>query len=391
MDKYEKDMSGELEIMRVNRSRFMRSVDKCLHTRLEPLCDLPEQLNALSESRAVFAREIVRRIDDIPGRVAEYFLTNEDVRNAVLNALTFSLSSSHNDQLRYLEANRSASASVETLLRKRSFETPALLRLLKSDPSVPFSDIDYVLRDARHLTSRDHNRLDYIKLNTRFQRFMASPRSSALLLELNDTSDAAATAFSGPLSYLCAHFANNLSMLKRTVVLTYFCGLRARDEGDDADARHMLRSLATQLLAVWDEELFGPPAVDVELEEQIKKGDISTLCDVLKMLLSQLPEKWAAFVFVDSVDMFETPDRERRTSKAAAGLLKLIESFRSGDNGNNGRNGKDSSSVRRSVKLLFTTPNRSRVIGEDIKDKWKLRVPENAAFDSVGSLNAVTL
>lgn len=326
---------------------------------------------------------MIRRIDDIPSKVAEAVLTNEEIRNATLNALIYSLSSSHSDRLRLLESNPERPLSAESGMRKRSFETPTLLQLLGVDTSLARKDVKTVLRMQHTIGTRDSNRLTYVQNDDRFRRWYTSPRSSALPVELNDTSSPTAVGFTSVLTYLCAHFASNLASLKRswrTVVLSYFCGVRARDEGADIDARDMLRSLLGQLLERWDNDEYSEPEVDVALEEKIRRGDMVTLCAVLQTLIEQLPDRWSVLILVDTIDLFETRERERKTRRATEGLLSMVDHIRETSNGSpKGR--KKSGSVRKSVKILFTTPMRSRVIGDEIREKWILRV-EGASFDT---------
>lgn len=179
----------------------------------------------------------------------------------------------------------------------------------------------------------EQDTLTFVRMSEKLRTWMVECKASRALLINGQFPAANATTTISPLSVLCAQIAHMYSaVIASTVVLSYFCGVRTREDPASAGPRDMMRSLLSQLLAVYAEHRFEVEgSFDKEkLEKRIAIGELTPLCAVFDALVLQLPRDTVVCCIIDSISVFETRKHEAALGRCRNRFFKLVGNKKSG-------------------------------------------------------------
>lgn len=199
------------------------------------------------------------------------------------------------------------------------------------------------------LASKD--RASHIARSEQLRSWVLDAENSTALLILANTRDDA-TAFSSPVSYLVAELSDLYADRNSTATLSYFCGLHVDSwKNPRATGIGMVSSFLGQLLDYERfESEFGLGFLDDQIIEGLKCDDCETLCEVFKTLILQIRQPVVLYCFVDTLSIYETPQRYATTSAVLNILKDLVDETR-----NRQTEGKEGTVF----KLLVTDPGSS--------------------------------
>lgn len=202
-----------------------------------------------------------------------------------------------------------------------------LIESIGFQPAAATQDLHICLESRDSLYDDDASRLSFTRTHTGFQNWILDPLLSSLYIEGEMCDDVAFSAF----STLCAEMTSLLQVVPCTITLSHFCGLHVYNPDTPfPDVRGMMISLIGQLLTQWD-NAFQIPEIDKFQRQEIAAADLRTLCDAFRSLILNIPPEWTVYCVIDGVDIYETPDRRKRTLKAIKRLRLLVSDCGGGE------------------------------------------------------------
>jgi hypothetical protein len=230
-------------------------------------------------------------------------------------------------------------------------------------------DILTCFAQGSSLSSLEVGRLALIKHSPIFRKWiLESTTSRAIHCDAN--SDVGPADYISTASFLCAETAHLLELFKQTVVLSYFCGLRATPaSGTRADAKDLMRSLLGQLLEYQTTGLFQDGSIENRLLEGPKSRKLSGLCEIFEALVLQMPEDWSVVCFIDGIEFYETMQRVEGTLEVIRFLLKLIKKLK--------RHGGPT------LKLMVTAAKMSLMVGREFRPAHRIVCSEDPVEESI--------
>jgi hypothetical protein len=175
-----------------------------------------------------------------------------------------------------------------------------LLRVLDVDHHHSTEDLEFVLKQAARMSPESQGRARWLMKTPNFQSWMNGSRHSLLLVD-----GAMMLERVSPMSTLTATLAVSLLQVPSVMVIFFFCGKNL--DADELSGPHgMLRSLITQLiLKIYP----SPPSLNGinthEFLNDCYKGHYPALCEVLRLLIEQLPPHITLYCFLDGVSWYE--------------------------------------------------------------------------------------
>ncbi|KAI1130784.1 hypothetical protein F5Y10DRAFT_234803 [Nemania abortiva] len=209
-------------------------------------------------------------------------------------------------------------------------------------PHLDEIDLQYVLRNVGELILEDRGRAEQALSAPEFRSWIASPRSSKLLVHGDFDNTTAASRNVSPFSVLCATMVKGLRVSaaeRNAISLVFFCGLHiARDEYRGGGA--MIRSLIAQLLRQFPAASIQPdPRV---VMQEVERGNIKQLCMLFLHLVRQLPAAMTVFCFIDGINEYESEEYLHTIDEVIFALIELVD--------------ESSTSWRAKFKLLLLSP-----------------------------------
>lgn len=160
------------------------------------------------------------------------------------------------------------------------------------------------------LDDDDQDRAVHLMQSTRFESWLTSIKSSALLI--NGNAPVPAGNRGGPLSFVAAKILDSLQKVSNKsasgiIRLHYFCDEHVDQSKDpDASPSGLMNSLLAQLLTGYED-------FDLSTVHNLKNVDTEStraLCKLFAKLVSQLPEEILVFCVIDGLSHYD--DEERR-------------------------------------------------------------------------------
>ncbi|KAJ2991737.1 hypothetical protein NUW58_g2410 [Xylaria curta] len=177
-----------------------------------------------------------------------------------------------------------------------------LMRILDIDHQQPTKDLQFVLTQAVRMGPDSQGRARWLLRTPNFQKWLSMPRNSLLLVD-----GAMPLERVSPMSILTATLTVNLLQVPSTLVIYFFCGknLDVSTEDEPSGPRGMLRSLITQLML----QISPVPNLSGinshEFLHDCYRHHYPALCEVLKLLIEQLPPHTTLYCLLDGVSWYE--------------------------------------------------------------------------------------
>lgn len=173
------------------------------------------------------------------------------------------------------------------------------------------------------LASKD--RASHIARSGQLKSWLFDANTSSALLILANMKDAA-TAFSSPASYLVAELSELYSNGISTATLSYFCGLHVDSWSNPrANGAGMINSFLGQLLQYERfESEFDFGFVDDQIIAMLQTDDVQALCETFKTLILQIKDPVILYCFIDTIGIYEIPERYDATSIVLFTLMEIV-------------------------------------------------------------------
>ena len=232
----------------------------------------------------------------------------------------------------------------------------ALLGLLRTDTDSAERDLERVLRQSQSFDIRSQGRVQWALQTPRFQQWLQSKHSDALLINGN-TDDGLARC--SPMSMLSAMLIRSLEQAGGVFVSHFSCGSHNSSGDPLSGPTGMLRSLNAQFLST---RQFDTGFLRTSRAyEELRTHDLDALHRLLRILLGQLPNI-VVFCIIDGISLFES-ERWRNETATVVRRLQHISS---------------DETLECRFKLLFTTPTISRCANEVLRRENILSIPADA-------------
>ncbi len=168
------------------------------------------------------------------------------------------------------------------------------------------------------------------------------------------------TALVSPLSYLCARISREYTDEDKIIVLSYFCGLRARDR--QADATDLLCQMIGQLLSHKEAvKACQQDPIERNWGKNIKQKDFETLLRVFSTLIEQLRQyQIVIFGLIDSISKIETSKQRKDTESLLRELNKIVRK----------QQGRQRKSCDRMVFKLLVTDEARSLVAHNFFSNW---------------------
>ncbi|KAF1811800.1 hypothetical protein P152DRAFT_459276 [Eremomyces bilateralis CBS 781.70] len=380
IDSYERRLSYHVEDMRKAHGRFKNAIEACSGKLLGATYDI----SYLTNSRIAQISERQEHLIQITMQTMQLLqdpekLSEESRRNVVLSAFHRQLCENAVDSSREKE-NVQEPEKSRSMGKEKNMKRIKLAHIPEFDPEVGHRHIKLCRHNSEVTQDDDMERLGWVKRSEMFRSFLIDRRSGYLLIEGNMRDDR--VCHQSSLSLLIAEMAELLEIVRPTVFVTHFCGLHAQEPGCFRDIRDLLIEFIGQLLMKWDTGAFGKPLVEGDLKSKLESRDHDVLVQVFITLLSKVPKPWTIFLFIDAIDMYETPERLNDTMVVIRELLDLVET--------EARRKKS-----RTIKLLVTAPASTIEVGNEFEAREgqsRLMVPDaldESMMDDVGLVDMV--
>ncbi|KAI0544510.1 hypothetical protein F4679DRAFT_35496 [Xylaria curta] len=183
-----------------------------------------------------------------------------------------------------------------------SVSTLDLMRILDIDHHQPTEDLQFVLKQAFRMSSDDQGRARWLIRTPKFHNWMSVSRHALLLVD-----GATPLEKISPMSVLTGTLFVNLLHAPGTTVIYFFCGknLDTSVDNEFCGPQAMLRSLITQLIL----RISPMPNLNGinshEFLHDCYKHHFPALCEVLKLLIEQLPPHITLYCLLDGVSWYE--------------------------------------------------------------------------------------
>ncbi|KAF1950614.1 hypothetical protein CC80DRAFT_598036 [Byssothecium circinans] len=365
-ESYEKVTMDCVERLTESKKQFRAAIDMHLHSRVGNLFRLAKSSSMLQK---MIAWEVLQSRETTLAAInsSHEHLKAElsELRNVVNNAMYNKLLSDE-DERGYL-AQMAATKLLE--IDAQGTKSVSQITIPKFDAKHTQHDILTCLALGSSLSSLEVGRLTFIKQSPIFRKWiLESTTSRAIHCDAN--SDVRPADYISTMSFLCAETAHLLESVKQTVVLSYFCGLRATPaSGTRAGAKDLITSLLGQLLEYQTTGLFQDVSIEDRLLEGPKSRRLGGLCEILEALVLQLPEDWSVVCFIDGIEFYETRQRVQGTLEAIRFLLKLIKKLK--------KHGGPT------LKLMVSAAKMSLMVGKEFRPANRMVCSEDPAEESI--------
>ncbi|KAN0091876.1 hypothetical protein V8E51_017723 [Hyaloscypha variabilis] len=239
-----------------------------------------------------------------------------------------------------------------------SVPTPEqLLTLLNVPLEQEAFDLEFVLRQSKEfdLTSKPYGAT--VMSSPRFQQWIAASETDLIYVEGH--LDPSRLGKTSPISYFCANLALLLRDSPTSITLHFFCGQHVASNDDLQGPRGLIRSLLSQLLQLWS----NAPLDGIDLEHFNGNHElISTedLCQILELLLGQVPTQTTIFCIIDDLGQFE----KDRWDEDYWHFLRMLGTLVVGQE----------SGIK--FKALVTSSTKSKQLQEQIPEDLRIQVTE---------------
>jgi len=180
--------------------------------------------------------------------------------------------------------------------------------VLGYDAHVLGRDLAKVMQYGHELTLKEQDRVIYAIEDRHFKEWLASRRSSALVIK------GSASNFDEPItamSFLAAHVINSVNTVadSQMICLHWFTSEHISVRDIDGNAQGIIRSLIGQLVSLY--KGFDLYFIKRSTAQAIRDfNDLEVLCNVFDELIAQIPKKSTVFCVIDSLARLEYGHKE---------------------------------------------------------------------------------
>lgn len=219
-----------------------------------------------------------------------------------------------------LRAPKKRKRIKEPQMAKREVLTvDQVLAALTYDAETLRIDVDRCCTDGESMSTSLKDRTSFVARSTLLRDWLLDVEHSRSLLIMGNSGD---TDFS-PLSFLIAELTSLYAHAEGIMTLTYFCGLHTDEHRNPrANSIGLVNSLIGQILS-HDDAQFDLDFISDDMRERMKNDEIDALCTVFKELALHTQQPMLIFCFIDTISIYETPDRKEATKSVLQMLTDL--------------------------------------------------------------------
>ena len=226
------------------------------------------------------------------------------------------------------------------------------------------------------LPRQDQDRVIAIMRSPKLQRWITSTESSALFINANHKG----SIRQQPTSFICAKLVDSITPALRndppapqlTIPLAFFCGEHLSQDDPDSGPDGMMRNLVAQLLLSYSD--FNLRTIQ-HMQQTVNYSSVNDLCDILDLLIAQLPSYIIVFCVIDSISFYE--DNAVICEEATIAVQALVDIV---------ERTKESGCA---FKLLFMSSWNSRILYKELVDQDNDVVWMPAKVPSQGGYTAI--
>ncbi|KAI0112504.1 hypothetical protein GGR51DRAFT_43890 [Nemania sp. FL0031] len=320
---------------------------------------IPTRSEMVDFTRA-FHQSMVRSIREEVQSSVQDLLKHQTQGDFAAEAKTFVVKMvAENESLKQLNAQLTAQNKHIEYQRSRqpspiggpSLSVFDLLRILDVDHRHATDDLSFVLKQAARMSSEEKGRARWLMRTPNFHHWMKVPQHSLLLVD-----GAMMPERVSPMSVLTATLVASLLQTPASIAIYFFCGKNLDVDAEDelGGPSGMLRSLITQLMLQINPSPNLSGINSHEFLHDCYRRHFPALCEVLRLLVEQIPPQTTLYCFLDGVSWYE---REHWVGELLffVGLFKDLMSRLTGPY----------------LKLLMTSSNRSSETRGVVSAEWE--------------------
>ncbi|KAJ8131177.1 hypothetical protein O1611_g2449 [Lasiodiplodia mahajangana] len=323
----------------------------------------------MADSTRTFHQSLMRSIREEMRSSLQDVLRHQTPGDFAAEAKTFVVRMiEENESLKQLNAQLSAHNEYQRSREPSPIGGPLisvfdLMRILDVDHRHATEDLGFVLKQAARMSSEDKGRARWLMRTPKFHNWMKVPQHSLLLVDGAMTPERVS-----PMSVLTGTLAASLLQTPAAIAIYFFCGknLDVDTEDDLSGPSGMLRSLIMQLTLQINPSPNLSGINSHEFLHECYRRHFPALCEVLRLLVEQIPSQTTLYCFLDGVSWYE---QEHWVGELLffVGLLKDLMKRPTGPY----------------VKLLMTSSNRSTAIRSVVNAEWEYVSLAAASVDSM--------
>ena len=190
-------------------------------------------------------------------------------------------------------------------LERRRFRQQ-LLTGLEYEDSVLEQDVEAKLQTIWRFPRQDQDRVVAIMRSHKLQNWISNTESSALFINANHKG----STWQQPTSFICAKLVDLIMPSpsnraqpesQMTLALAFFCSEHLQKEDPDCGPAGMMRNILAQLLLAYrDFDLRT-----IQRMQNLDYDDVNDSCDVVDILITQLPQYIVVFCIIDAISYYE--------------------------------------------------------------------------------------
>lgn len=201
---------------------------------------------------------------------------------------------------------------------------------IESLASIISRDSDLVCCIGGALNPIRQERIATVMQDPGFQYWFKSTHSQTLVINGMEM-DADWQDSVSPMSYMCYLLSQTLSRLQSAKSLNFYCGLHSMPDQGVEGVNGMLRSIITQLLLAYGQQI-NLSFPDFAVIQEIQKHNIQQLCLLLKRLLRGFGIG-VVFMMIDGISWFECETRVWEMAMVMQFLNILVEDIEASKTG----------------------------------------------------------
>ncbi|KAG9228840.1 hypothetical protein BJ875DRAFT_500410 [Amylocarpus encephaloides] len=350
---YGDDLKEAIKALKLQSISFEKSATLCLY---ETSVNTNQEVKfGRIESRmnhAVLIGALNQSYQQIDGLKQEILTIRENMRDDMQGVLAKFLSSNSRIDYKIRDARAPMLplrkvASESRLIKDRVHAQEELLVALDYEDTVIVRDVKASLRGIWALPLPDQDRVVAIMQSPKLHRWISETCSAALFINANCKGSRRQQS-----SFVPAKLFDSIQKSRErpqgkstnAIGLVFFCGEHLGSQDPDTGVGGMIRSLISQLLLVY-------PDFDLRCIDRMHSIDynhVEDLCELFRLLISQLPPHMSVFCVIDSISFFEENEILRDESDVAVQeFLDIVE---------------NTQRYWCTFKLLLTSPWKSRFL-----------------------------
>lgn len=236
--------------------------------------------------------------------------------------------------------------------------------MLRVDGMHDSHDLSAVLRQSHEFDQASKSYGAAILSNERFRRWITARGPDMIYVEAR--LDPSAFGKTSPISYFSANFVKLLEDKAAVLTLHFFCGQHSASNDKLCGPRGLIRSLQAQLVQKWPQDA---PTDGINITEELDYShetfQTERFCKLFETMLAHIPSHFTIICVIDDIPRLERGHWANDFWVLMTMLGNLVYQSNPG--------------LAR-LKLLMTSPTRSRLLQDQIPEQALIELTEKGMF-----------